>query len=212
MAYIYKITNKVNNKIYIGKTEFSIEKRFKEHCNDAFKERNEKRPLYLAMKKYGINNFSIELIEETLNPEEREKFWIEKTGAFKYGYNATIGGDGKRYLDYDLIIATYQEVQNIAEVARILNISRDSVHDILEEKNIDIKLNKEVLKEKLSKTTGMYKDNILIKIFTSTAEAAKFLIQEQKTASNNITGISSHIAKVCKEQRKSAYGFQWKYL
>ena len=36
MAYIYQITNDINNKIYVGKTEFSIEKRFKEHCSDAF--------------------------------------------------------------------------------------------------------------------------------------------------------------------------------
>lgn len=41
MAYIYQITNDINQKIYIGKTEFSIEKRFKEHCKDAFKDRNE---------------------------------------------------------------------------------------------------------------------------------------------------------------------------
>lgn len=95
MAYIYQIINDINNKIYIGKTEFSIDKRFKEHCSDAFKERNEKRPLYSAMRKYGIEHFHIELIEETDNPEEREKYWIEQKQSFKNGYNATLGGDGK---------------------------------------------------------------------------------------------------------------------
>lgn len=40
MSYIYKIINDINNKIYVGKTDFSIEKRFKEHCNDAFKKSN----------------------------------------------------------------------------------------------------------------------------------------------------------------------------
>ena len=69
MAYIYQITNDVNQKIYIGKTENSIEKRFKEHCWDASRERNEKRPLYNAMRKYGVEHFHIELIEETNNPE-----------------------------------------------------------------------------------------------------------------------------------------------
>lgn len=112
MAYIYQITNEINGKIYVGKTNFSIEKRFKEHCRDAFKERNEKRPLYAAIQKYGIENFSVKLLEETDNPEERERFWIEKLGSFKYGYNATLGGDGKRYLDYDLIVATYQEIKS----------------------------------------------------------------------------------------------------
>ena len=83
MAYIYKITNNINGKIYIGKTEFSVEKRFREHCLDYKKERFEKRPLYSAMNKYGIENFSVETIEETDNPEEREKYWIEYFGSFK---------------------------------------------------------------------------------------------------------------------------------
>ena len=93
MAYIYQITNNINGKIYIGKTEFSLEKRFKEHCKDAFKREDEKRPLYAAMRKYGIENFKISLIEETENPEEREIFWIEQKRSFKNGYNATIGVD-----------------------------------------------------------------------------------------------------------------------
>ena len=66
MAYIYQIKNKINDKIYIGKTLETIEKRWKEHCNDYLKDRTEKRPLYMAMKKYGIENFSIEIIEECL--------------------------------------------------------------------------------------------------------------------------------------------------
>ena len=62
------------------------------------------------MRKYGIEHFHIELIEETDNPEEREVFWIENKRSFKNGYNATKGGDGRPYLDYDLIISTYNEV------------------------------------------------------------------------------------------------------
>ena len=79
MAYIYEIINDVNDKRYIGKTEFDINKRFAEHCNDAFRERNKGRPLYKAIQKYGIEHFSIQLIEETDNPEEREIYWIETT-------------------------------------------------------------------------------------------------------------------------------------
>lgn len=54
MAYIYKITNKVNNKCYIGKTLKTIEERWIEHCRDYLRRDEEKRPLYSAMKKYGI--------------------------------------------------------------------------------------------------------------------------------------------------------------
>jgi group I intron endonuclease len=131
MAYIYEITNDINNKKYIGKTEGTIEKRFQEHCRDAFRRRCEKRPLYAAMRKYGIEHFHISLLEETDNPEERECYWIEKLSSFKYGYNATIGGDGKKYLDYDLILKTYSKINNCNEVAKILNISSDSVRKVL---------------------------------------------------------------------------------
>lgn len=58
MAFIYKITNDINQKIYIGMTERTIKERFKEHCQEYKRERAEKRPLYSAMKKYGIEHFS----------------------------------------------------------------------------------------------------------------------------------------------------------
>lgn len=70
---IYKIYNDVNDKLYIGKTVSSIEKRFQEHCYDSKKERCEKRPLYNAMNKYGIEHFFIELIEECDLKELSEK-------------------------------------------------------------------------------------------------------------------------------------------
>ena len=53
------------------------------------------------MNKYGIEHFSAEMIEQTDSPEEREQFWIEEYRSYgNKGYNATMGGDGKRYLDY----------------------------------------------------------------------------------------------------------------
>jgi group I intron endonuclease len=101
MSKIYKITNNINQKIYIGKTDFSIEKRFNEHCKDSVKFSENKRPLYNAMKKYGVENFSIELIEEC-EPEmasERENYWIIKTESYINGYNATLGGEGSALID-----------------------------------------------------------------------------------------------------------------
>jgi hypothetical protein len=49
-----------------------------------------------------------------------------------------MGGDGTKYLDYELIIKTYNEVKNQSEVARLLNISVDSVHKVLVKHNIEI--------------------------------------------------------------------------
>ena len=59
-GYIYLIENKINGKKYIGKTYSSIEKRWKEHIKDRTRF---DRPLYRAMNKYGIENFSIQELE-----------------------------------------------------------------------------------------------------------------------------------------------------
>ena len=64
MGYIYKITNDINDKVYIGKTCLTIEERFKQHCSDSKKNRCEKRPLYAAMNKYGIEHFHVDLVGE----------------------------------------------------------------------------------------------------------------------------------------------------
>ena len=60
---IYKITNKENGLIYIGCTISSLDKRFKEHLSRCFTS-NYKSKLYNSIKKYGQENFTIELIEE----------------------------------------------------------------------------------------------------------------------------------------------------
>lgn len=211
MAYIYQIINDINNKIYIGKTEFSIDKRFKEHCSDAFKERNEKRPLYSAMWKYGIEHFHIELIEETDNPEEREKYWIEQKQSFKKGYNATLGGDGKKYLDYDLIIASYKEIKSVKDTAISLGISSDSVSNILRANNISIITSSEVIKKKYGKVVNMYDlQNTFLKTFPSINAAAKYMVENNLTGCK-MTTIKQHITEVCMGKRKTAAKFKWKY-
>ena len=133
MTYIYKIENKLNGKIYIGKTLKTIQERWKEHCHDFKRERCEKRPLYSAMNKYGIENFFIEEIEqcEANILSEREKYWIEYYNSFKYGYNATTGGDGRSYLDYDLILSLWQEGKTITEISKINKCPLNTVHRIL---------------------------------------------------------------------------------
>lgn len=123
MAYIYKITNNINNKIYVGKTLRTIEERFSEHAKDYLKHLD--RPLYKAFQKYGIENFSIEMIEECLPTDinEKEIYWIEYYGSFKYGYNATIGGDGTHYADYDLIFSLWNEGKLLKQIVEITGYS-----------------------------------------------------------------------------------------
>lgn len=202
MAYIYQITNDINGKIYIGKTESSIENRFKKHCNDAFRERNEKRPLYAAMRKYGIEHFHIKLIEETNDPEEREKYWIEKLGSFKYGYNATIGGDGKRYADYDLIYSLYNQGNNYKQIHEITYYDDHTIKVALDNHGVTPQERDIRRIQTLYKPVAMVdiKTNKILKIYPSITEAEKE------------NGNTHHIADVCKGTRKSCKGYFWKYI
>lgn len=90
---IYKITNKINNKCYIGQSK-NILKRWKTE----YKWYHINKHLQSAFKKYGIENFDFEIIEEC-QPDllnEREQFWITVYNSFdrNFGYNKTLGGAG----------------------------------------------------------------------------------------------------------------------
>lgn len=105
---IYKITNLVNGKIYIGKTTKTIEQRFKEHIHGAKLWKNEellgkkhrRQSRFMpALNKYGYDNFKIELVEsyaDDVNLEEKEKYWISYFNSTdpEIGYNISPGGLG----------------------------------------------------------------------------------------------------------------------
>lgn len=86
---VYKITNKTNGKIYIGQTKYTIEQRFLQHSKAD-------SPLGQAIRQFGMENFTIETIEECETQEElneREKFWIKVLNSKKTnGYNQNDGG------------------------------------------------------------------------------------------------------------------------
>lgn len=99
MMNIYKIVNKINNKVYIGQTKRDINLRFSDHKSRI----NSKRKndiacrIYQAMKEYGTENFYIELLEQVTTPkeaDEREKYWISilKSTDENFGYNIDKGG------------------------------------------------------------------------------------------------------------------------
>jgi Helix-turn-helix/GIY-YIG catalytic domain len=93
-GYIYRITNRVNGKSYIGQTTRTVAQRFAPHKYDA--KRGSDVPLHRAMRKYGVENFTVEE-EVSFSVEhlsEIEVSFIAIYGTFGKGYNATLGGDG----------------------------------------------------------------------------------------------------------------------
>ena len=93
-AIVYRIICLVNGKQYIGKTIGTIENRLQEHYLDS---KNKKSKLHTAMRKYGIDNFKIEIIEKHIDESDaydREIELIKQHDTYKNGYNSTLGGDG----------------------------------------------------------------------------------------------------------------------
>lgn len=99
MAYIYKITNFINGKFYIGSTTRSPEKRFHSHILSANDKCNQRYnlPMYREMRECGVDKFELEVVEECADEElaERERYWIQETNAIKDGYNGNISGHHK---------------------------------------------------------------------------------------------------------------------
>lgn len=211
MAYIYAIINNINNKIYIGKTNLTIQERFKEHCRDSKKDTEKQRPLYAAMQKYGIEHFSIKQLEQcsTEKASEREQFWIKKYKSYDYGYNATRGGDGKQLFSHEQIAKLLQKIPYPKDVAELVNCSVDTVYIVAKEYNINIK--NKVQFQKNKQIAAYTKDNQFVKQFDSIQSAGEWCAAAGYCAAMN-SGVRSHISAVANGKRKTAYGFIWKYI
>lgn len=82
VAGIYKITNLITGQIYIGSSK-NIRKRCQQHRHNISTKRiygndySVKKPLYIDMRKYGLDNFEMEIVEITDNLLEREQYYID---------------------------------------------------------------------------------------------------------------------------------------
>lgn len=205
MGYIYCITNIINNKRYVGKTTNTIEERWKEHCQDFKKERCEKRPLYDAFNKYGIENFKIEYLEEVKDNSllsEKEIHWIKELETYgSKGYNATKGGDGKILYDYNEVLELYNLGYSAVQVANKIGCERTLVTKVLRAHGIKSRGNSQIIEQ------YDLNDNY-IQTFDSTMEAREWLFQNNITSNKQCRNV---ILRCCKGENKSAYGFIWKY-
>jgi|688.fasta_scaffold04739_24 group I intron endonuclease len=92
---IYKVTNKLNNKIYIGKTKQSLLKRKAAHYKSA--ESNSPSNFHNALRFYSKDDFIWEIEQVCSNEIELNQYeshFIEKYDTYTIGYNMTFGGDG----------------------------------------------------------------------------------------------------------------------
>ena len=102
---IYLITNKINGKVYIGRTTRGLDVRWNSHKSGINAEKNKRLRLYQAFKEYGIENFSIEQLEKADSFDalkKRESYYIQSKQSYlpEFGYNMSIDtDDGLELLD-----------------------------------------------------------------------------------------------------------------
>ncbi len=210
MAYIYKITNLVNNKIYIGETICEIRVRWNQHKSTSFNPNSHSYNYHIhcAIRKYGIDNFKIEEIEQCADEErfKRETCYILLYESYKpeKGYNYVIEGEGASpYLTQDFL-NYWEKGFRVKEIAEKIGCHRATVSKRLHANGIsDEEINKR-FKEYVSQRdgkpvqqyslTGQY-----IKTYPSTMSCKKDGYQQ------------SAISNVCRQCQKSAYGYLWKY-
>lgn len=136
MCGIYKITNTINGKCYIGQS-INIEERWRHHHYPS--KGVSHYPLYLAFDKYGLENFTFEVLEECSQKElnDKEIAYIEKYNSYIDGYNQTRGGQNSGHIvklsDEDVEII-YDLLKNSTitqiEIARMFKVGEDTISEI----------------------------------------------------------------------------------
>ena len=153
MGCVYKITNKINGQIYIGKTKGKLKDRWYSHLYSYKKGKN--IYLYNAMRKYGVENFGIETlidgIETNIELNDIEKYYISFYNTFKgEGYNLTKGGDGG---NLNNVIKAINTMKNDIDKNGLNGLQRKSIKSkkTIKEKNLQPYINKKYLNQKKEK-------------------------------------------------------------
>ena len=226
MGYIYKITNTLNNKIYIGQTVKSVQKRFTQHKNNSNKEYFSQIVLYKAFNKYGIENFICEEIEEVPNEklDEREKYcwngmasmrpcdgilvlWNEYYDSYFDGYNSTLGGRATQLYNWDVedIIERYLNLKSARAVAKEIGCDHSTIDRILNESGVK----RFTVSQQQSKPLYFKKGEELHR-FETTRDAAMWLIDNKITKMTNPNSVRQEITNRILNNKKY-FGFEVYY-
>lgn len=143
---IYKITNTINNKLYVGQTIRSVKDRWYRHCGTTKNDKEEAMAIKKAIKMYGKENFTLEVVEicDRTLLNDREKYWISYYDSYKNGYNSTkCGQDGAKVpMLIDLseeIVNKYLSGESLRTIAKDYNVCHATIKLILKHNNVDLR-------------------------------------------------------------------------
>ena len=199
---IYKVTNKINNKIYIGQTIRTLEERIKEHT------RKRNSSLYKAFNKYGIENFEIEIIDKCDTTEElnkKEIYWIKYYDCLvPKGYNLCEGGgqtNGYQHREESKIKMSNNRGRYYGEN----NPFYGKTHTLEQKQKWSKERKGKDLSKAIEKSIKSRQRKVInldtMEIFNSIKEASeKYNLKD------------THITRVCKGKRNKTGGYRWQYL
>lgn len=135
MFIVYKITNMINGKQYIGITKHSLKRRWQEHVNSA-NSLNDYYVFHKAIKKYGASNFQLEVLAKDLTKEEaqeKERLYIKQYNTYylnNKGYNMTFGGECNDHFlgeDAPSAVLTNKQAEAIRNLLRNYDLSYSEI-------------------------------------------------------------------------------------
>ena len=214
MGKIYRISNNINDKIYVGQTTQPIRIRFAQHILEAMHNRRNSK-LYKAMRELGVEHFYIEELEDCNNAElnNRETYYISKYNSYKDGYNSTSGGSGGSKAIENIEVREFMDMYYngipVVEIAAKFNISTKTVHVIkmiLGMENTHGKFGE----KSSAKLAG--KPRTVIKYDSEFNAVRRY--DTIKEAVDELNGKNSHYYYIRESCLRGniAYGFRWQYL
>lgn len=211
MGYIYKITNLINEKVYIGQTRRHYTERWAQHNYDKNREPYCNWPLYRMLNSVPSEKVKWEVVEEVDNNllDERERYWIAFYNSKKQGYNCTDGGSNGAKYDYNEILEFWlgEGERNFTKTAIHFQTDKTYISKIIASLGYQRRTWEEInnsnhdsIKRKVNKID--LSSGRVIKTYNSIVEAAKDLgnIDYRKTIPN-----------VCSGKIPSYLGFGWQY-
>lgn len=225
---IYIITNLINGKQYVGQSICGYKERFRTHC---FLEKGYKRTISTrideAIRKYGSNNFEVELLEQVPFEyrNDKERYYIKKYDTYKNGYNSTKGGDYNPMWDGEVKrkhkdICTSETHRQKQREAALKLFENEEIHKKITEGNkrawrgYDKEKREQILSgfkkfndSRKQRVACVDEQDNIIKEFESASEACRFTGRDNGEAGNLLFACDKYIKSG--KRRVKLFGYYW---